>query len=81
MEYFYLGERTVQDRMWSYPHNFDMVYVSNPPLKTNHYGFVDAEFYYTGDAEDIQRSKKQITFAALAGVNLGAVATAIEGMK
>ena len=62
MEYFYLGERTAQDRAWSYPFNFDMVYVSEPDPAKN-YSFIDLEFFYSGDAEDVQRSKKQMTFA------------------
>ena len=64
MEYFYLGERTVQDRAWSYPHSFDMVYLSKP-LADKNYNFSELGFFYSGPAEDVQRSKKQLTFVGI----------------
>jgi|GEM_PF-4576294 len=69
MEWFYLGERTVQDRLYSYPNNFDLEYLAKfkpiavPGAGTIRYDFIDLEFFYSGDTEDVQRSKKQLTLA------------------
>lgn len=60
MEWFYIGERADQFRGVGYPDNFETKYLADPS-KT--YDFIDIQFYYSGDAEDVQRSKKMITLA------------------
>ena len=60
MEWFYIGERADQFRGVGYPDNFETKYLANPS-KT--YDFIDIQYYYSGDAEDVQRSKKMITLA------------------
>lgn len=60
MEYFYIGERADQFRGMGYPDNFDTKYVANP---NDEFDFIDIEYFYAGDAEDIQRSKKYLTLA------------------
>ena len=64
MEWFYYGERNDGYRVWEYPENFDSKYLANPGDGTNtFYDFVEVEFYYSGNAEDVQRSTKQLTLA------------------
>ena len=60
MEWFYIGERADQFRGVGYPDNFETKYLADPS-KT--YDFIDIQFYYSGDAEDVQRSKKMLTLA------------------
>lgn len=60
MEYFYIGERADQFRGMGYPDNFDTKYLAD--ISTE-YDFINIEYFYAGDAEDIQRSKKHLTLA------------------
>lgn len=60
MEWFYIGERADQFREAAYPNNFDTVYLANP---SKSYGFVEISYYYSGVAEDVQKSPKQLTLA------------------
>ena len=60
MEWFYIGERADQFRGMGYPDNFETIYLANPSKK---YNFIDIHYFYAGDAEDIQKSKKYITLA------------------
>ena len=60
MEWFYIGERADQFRGVGYPDNFETKYLANP---SKAYDFIDIQYYYSGDAEDVQRSKKMITLA------------------
>lgn len=60
MEYFYIGERADQFRGVGYPDNFETVYLADP---TKEYSFIDIHYFYAGDAEDVQKSKKYITLA------------------
>ena len=60
MEWFYIGERADQFRGMGYPDNFETIYLANP---SKQYDFVDIHYFYEGDAEDIQKSKKYITLA------------------
>lgn len=60
MEWFYIGERADQFRGVGYPDNFETKYLANP---SKAYDFIDIQFYYSGDAEDVQRSKKMLTLA------------------
>lgn len=61
MEWFYIGERADQFRGVGYPDNFETTYTADP---SKEYDFLDIEFYYAGDAEDVQKSKKVLTIAA-----------------
>ena len=69
MEWFYIGERADQFRGVGYPDNFETKYLANPS-KT--YNFIDIQFYYSGDAEDVQRSKKMLTIAIPTDATVGA---------
>lgn len=60
MEWFYYGERADQYRMMGYPNNFDNKYIVDV---TKEYDFIDIEYFYAGDAEDVTKSKKSITLA------------------
>lgn len=60
MEWFYLGERGDTKRGYGYPNNFDAIYLADP---TKEYDFIDIHYFYAGDAEDVQKSKKYITLA------------------
>lgn len=60
MEWFYLGNRADIFRGHGYPDNFESKYVADP---TKEYDYLDIAFHYSGDAEDIQKSKKQLTIA------------------
>ena len=60
MEYFYLGERGDQERLYSFPENFDTKYLADKDLE---YNVLELEHFYKGAAEDIQRSTKQLSIA------------------
>lgn len=60
MEYFYYGERADIYRNISWPNSFDNKYIVDP---TKQYDFVEICYFYAGDTEDTQRSKKMITLA------------------
>lgn len=68
MEWFYIGERADQFRGVGYPDNFETKYLADPS-KT--YDFIDIQFYYSGDAEDVQRSKKMLTLAIPTDATVG----------
>ena len=60
MEWFYIGERADQFRGMGYPDNFETIYLANPSKR---YNFIDIHYFYAGNEEDIQKSKKYITLA------------------
>ena len=60
MEWFYYGERGDQFRFVGYPNNFESIYLTDP---NKEYDFVDITYYFAGDTEDVQKSKKTITLA------------------
>ena len=60
MEYFYYGERADIYRNIGFPNNFDNKYLVNP---NGHYDFIDITYFYAGDTEDVQKSKKSISIA------------------
>lgn len=68
MEWFYIGERADQFRGVGYPDNFETKYLANP---SKAYDFIDIQYYYSGDAEDVQRSKKMITLAIPTDAEVG----------
>lgn len=58
MEWFYIGERADQFRGMGYPDNFETKYLADP---NKEYSYIDIHYFYAGDTEDIQKSKKYIT--------------------
>ncbi len=60
MEWFYYGERGDYFRQAGWPDNFDAKYLVDP---SKEYNFVDIQYFYAGDTEDVQKSKKYITLA------------------
>lgn len=77
MEWFYMGERGDQYRMGGYPVNFNVQYLADSTLN---YDFIEVEYFWAGDAEDVQHSKKQLTLAVVSDKTdgtLGTQATAI----
>ena len=72
MEWFYMGERGDQYRMAGYPHNFNVQYVADATLN---YDFIEIEYFWAGDAEDVQRSKKQLTLAVVSEKTDGTLGT------
>ena len=75
MEWFYIGERADQFRGYGYPNNFDTNYLADA---SKSYKFINIDFYYSGDAEDVQRSKKTLTIATADDTTLAALWTALE---
>lgn len=75
MEWFYIGERADQFRGYGYPNNFDTNYLADA---SKSYKFINIDFYYSGDAEDVQRSKKTLTIATADATTLAALWTALE---
>lgn len=72
LEWFCLGERGDIYRGIGWPNNFEANYQVDP-TGTTAYSIVDLTYYYKGNNEDIQHSRKTIT-VALAGVAAAAVA-------
>lgn len=70
MEYFFLGERGDQYREWAWPVSFDTKYLADIN-KT--YDFINIEYFYAGDAEDVIKSKAHLMIAIDDG-NTGAAA-------
>lgn len=75
MEWFYIGERADQFRGYGYPNNFDTNYLADA---SKSYKFINIDFYYSGNAEDVQRSKKTLTIATADATTLAALWTALE---
>jgi hypothetical protein len=66
MEWFYYGERNDGSRLDEYPHNFDSLYLAKSG-NTVEYDFLEIEFHWSGPAEDVQKSTKQLTIAVEKG--------------
>lgn len=47
--------------MAGYPNNFDTTYLADP---TDSYEFINIDFFYAGNAEDVQKSPKTLTIAS-----------------
>lgn len=60
MEWFYIGERADIYREAGWPDNFITKYLADP---TKEYNYIDIQYFYAGDTEDVQKSKKYITLA------------------
>lgn len=61
MEWFYLGERADHRRGYDYPDNFQTKYLANASLK---YDTLDLDFYFSGDKEDVQKSRACVSIAS-----------------
>lgn len=60
MEWFYVGGRADHQRQWVYPDDFQTKYVANASFG---YDTVDLDFYFSGDSEDVQRSRIALSLA------------------
>lgn len=56
-EWFYLGERGDIYRYMGYPNNFETKYDAKDNIG---YISIDVQYFYTGSAEDVQKSQKQL---------------------
>ena len=63
LEYFAYGERGDVYRGFRYPNDFTPTYVINPYAGTD-YNVLTVEYYWNGDAENVQKSPKLIQVAA-----------------
>lgn len=70
MEWFYIGERADQYREAGFPNSFVTTYLADP---TKSYEFLNIDFFYAGNAEDVQKSPKTLSIAT-------AEATLIDGI-
>ena len=66
LEYFCAGERGDVYRGMGYPNNFDFQPMINPANNSG-YDIVTVGYFWQGDAEDIQKSPKELVFVAEAG--------------
>ena len=63
LEYFALGERGDVFRGNNWPNNYDVTYVIDPNGATA-YDVLTVEYYWAGDAENVQKSPRMIQIAA-----------------
>lgn len=63
LEWFCMGERGDIYRGMGYPNNFEFSPLVNPAA-TYGYHVIDIAYFYAGDAEDIQKSPKEIVIVA-----------------
>ena len=63
LEWFCMGERADIYRGVGYPNNFEFSPLVNPAA-TYGYHLIDIAYFYAGDAEDIQKSPKEIVIVA-----------------
>ena len=63
LEWFSMGERGDIYRGMGYPNNFEFTPLVNPAA-TYGYHLIELAFYYDGDAEDVQKSPKEIVIVA-----------------
>jgi len=63
LEWFCMGERGDIYRGMGYPNNFDFSPLVNPAA-TYGYHLIELAYFYAGDAEDIQKSPKEIVIVA-----------------
>lgn len=64
LEYFCMGERGDVYRNIGWPNVVPTRYLVNP---TSNYDVVDVQFYWAGDAEDVQKSPRTLTLVVPAG--------------
>ena len=63
LEWFCMGERGDVYRGMGYPNNFEFSPLVNPAAQYG-YHVIDIAYFYAGDAEDIQKSPKEIVIVA-----------------
>ena len=79
LEWFCMGERGDMYRGISWPNNFEFTPLVNAAA-TYGYHVIDIAFYYAGDAEDIQKSPKEIVIVSPAeGATTYTVINAVAG--
>ena len=79
LEWFCMGERGDVYRGMGYPNNFEFSPLVNPAA-TYGYHVIELAYYYAGDAEDIQRSPKEIVIVSPAeGATTYTVINAVAG--
>lgn len=76
LEYFALGERGDMYRGFRYPNDWATTYSIVP---TNRYNVLSIEFYWNGDAENVQKSPRMIQVAST--VSLDTLFSTIEAAK
>lgn len=74
MEYFYHGSRGDTYRGSGYPHNLETAYMVDPSAE---YSFIDIDYFYQGDDNDVEKAPKSITLAVKNGAS-GSVYTVIN---
>ena len=77
LEWFCLGERGDQYRLYSYPNYIPSDYVVDPE-DANGYDVIDLHYSFTDTGVNDYKSEKEITFVAKAGGG-AAIKTALEG--
>lgn len=78
LEYFCAGERGDIYRGMGYPNNFDFKPIVDP-TSANGYDIVTLGYYWQGDAEDIQKSPKELVFVANKGTG-SSILSAIQNL-
>ena len=58
MEYFYMGERADLYRNVGFPMVVPTAYLVDP---TKEYCYIDIDYYYAGEGNEVQKSNKQLT--------------------
>lgn len=69
LECFCAGERGDVYRGVGYPNNFEFVPQINP-ANANGYHILDIQYYYDGDAEDVQKSPKELIIASTSKITV-----------
>ena len=75
LEYFTLGERGDIYRNVGFPYVLKSTYLVNPTLA---YDYIEIDFSYSGDCEDIQHSKKHITLVSASRAATNSLIAAIN---
>ena len=69
LEWFCAGERGDVYRGVGYPNNFEFV-PQIDPSNANGYHILDIQYYYDGDAEDVQKSPKELIIASTSKITV-----------
>lgn len=77
LERFSYRERSEVLGMTVWPYNYEPHYLVEPVLGTNTYGMLTIQYYYSGEAEDIQKSPRTIQIAA-ADADIAEIKSAID---
>lgn len=77
LERFSYRERGDILGMTVWPYNYEPHYLVEPVLGTNTYGMLTIQYYYSGEAEDIQKSPRTIQIAAT-DADIAEIKSAIE---